>query len=182
MEKEDGVTAAAGSAATFNVEGTPEEAQNGPSASLYQPRTIRPGSGTSARRLELLPSYPLGGKDKGRRTLLLLANVPNVDRDDMEEKSFRGALCPFTLKQHQFDDTIDSFFIQLYREMFDEPNRRWNLDKSIIDYNLSRLRTCMNKYTEQTGKPAILSLNELPMALEFYLQFDGQSFCVCECC
>ncbi len=34
----------------------------------------------------------------------------------------------------------------------------------------------MNKYTEQTGRPAMLSMNELPMALEFFLQIDGQSY------
>jgi hypothetical protein len=156
---------------TENIEGTPEETQS--DRALYQSRTLQSGYPTSQRRLALLPSYPLGGKDM-RPALLLLANVPNVDRNHLEEQSFRGAVCPFSLREHWFDETINSFMVQLYKEIFVEPSRRWNIDDYIIDYNLSRLRTCMVKYTEQTGRPAMSSLDELPMALEFYLQIDGQ--------
>jgi hypothetical protein len=145
-------------------------------ALVYQPRTFRPGSINSQRRAALLPAYPLAKSDNQRRVLLLLSNVHNVDRNEYEKESFCGGneVCPFEFKQYGFVEPIDSFMIDLYRDLFIEPSRQWKISYSLIDYNLSRLRKSMELYTKQTMDSPISSLNELTSALEFFLQIDGK--------
>jgi hypothetical protein len=145
-------------------------------AAAYQSRTIRPGTINSERCVGLLPAYPLARSDQHRRVLLLLSNVPNVDRDQCEEESFCGGngVCPFEFKQHRYIEPIDSFMMDLYQNLFIEPSQKWKIHYSLIDYNLSRVRNCMQLYTKQTKEPAISSLNELAIVLEFFLQMDGK--------
>lgn len=142
----------------------------------YVSRTIRLDNITSRRRYELLPGYPLAKVDL--RTLPLLANVATVNRDACEKESFLGGhgICPYEFKRYRYIDAIDSFMLELYQDLLIEPSRRWKIHRSLIDYNLCRLRKCMNLYTEQTREPALSTLNELPCALEFYLQIDGKKF------
>jgi len=142
----------------------------------YQPRTFRLSSVTSERRRALLPAYPLGKFDT-RPTVLLLANVHNVDREQLEMQSYSGGMgfCPFELQAQRVLDPIDSFMMDFYQNLYILPSQRWNINLGLIDYNLLRMRKCMEKYTQQTGVPALLSLDELPMALEFYLQMDGKA-------
>jgi hypothetical protein len=139
-----------------------------------QLRTIRPGSISSQQRIELLPAYPRANSNS--RVLLLLSNVANVDRDACEQRSFCGGngVCPYEFRQYSYVESIDSFMIDLYRDLFIEPSRLWKINHSIIDYNLTRLRKCMDLYTKQTNEPALASLNELTLALEFFLQIDGK--------
>jgi hypothetical protein len=141
----------------------------------YRPRTIRLDTPNSRERYELLPSYPLESKSH-RSTMLLLANMHDVDRDALERQSFGGShgVCPFEFRRHRFVHPVESFMVDFFEDCFYEPSRRWNIDYSIVDYNLYRLRQCMDKYTVQTEQPAILSIADLPMALEFYLQIDGK--------
>jgi hypothetical protein len=150
----------------------------------YQPRTLKPSDLTSRRRRALLPAYPTHKYDV-RPALLLFANVPNIDRDLMASLSYSGdhitmdknlEYCPFTLqlnKQHEF---IHSYLIDFYRKLYMETSQRWKIDLSLIDYNLTRLHKAMDKYSKQVGEAAIASIDELPWALEFYLQIDGQFF------
>ena len=141
----------------------------------YQPRTLRPSSLNSRQRLGLLPAYPSAKSLPEKDTILLLANVTQVDRQRREKDSFCGGhgIAAFELKQNRFMDPIDSFMIDVYRDLFVEPSRKWKIECSIIDYNLSRLRKCMALYTAQTNEAALLSFDEWPMALEFFLQIDG---------
>ena len=142
----------------------------------YQPRTFRPNSINSQRRLGLLPAYPSARTQAEKDAILLLSNVAQVDREKREKESFCGGhgIAAFELKQNRFMDPIDSFIVDLYRDLFVEPSRRWKIEGSIIDYNLCRLRRCMALYTAQTNEAALLSFDEWPMALEFYLQIDGR--------
>ena len=146
---------------------------DGSANETYVSHTIRVESVNSRRRSELLPGYPLAKGDM--RMLPLLCNVANLDRNAYEKQSFCGGngVCPFEFRQYRYVDPIDSFMLEFYRDLFHVPSRRWRIDRSLIDYNLHRLRKCMNLYVEQTKEPAIASLNELPLALEFYLQIDG---------
>jgi hypothetical protein len=143
---------------------------------IYQPHTFRPGSVNCQRRSKLLPAYPSVKNDTTHRELLLLPNVANINRDKFEQNSFCGGygVCPFEFIQHRYVESVDSFMIDLYRDLFIEPSQQWKIHYSLIDYNLSRLRKCMQLYTEQTKEPALLSLNEWPIALEFFLQIDGK--------
>ena len=138
----------------------------------YQPRTFRASSVNSQRRRAILPAYALA-KNDSRPALLLLTNVHDVDRQEMERQSYYGGLCPFEFKQHGHVEPVHSFMVGFFEDTFVEPARRWNIDYSIIDYNSSRLRKCMEQYTRQTGQPALLLFDEFPMALEFFLQIDG---------
>lgn len=141
----------------------------------YHPLTFRLGSINSQRRHQLLPAYPFARNDT-RPALLLLANVANIDRDELEKQSFCGGhgICPFEFRQYGCVDPIDSFLIDFYQNLYLEPSRRWKIHLSLIDYNLTRLRRCMNKYTKQTTEPTLLLFDECLIALEFFLQIDGE--------
>jgi hypothetical protein len=145
-------------------------------AAPYQIRTFRPSSLTSQRRADLLPAYPLARDTNNKHTLLLLPNVTNVDRAKCEMESFCGGegICPFEFTKHRYMESIDSFMNDLFQDLFIEPSRQWKIPYSIIDFNLSRLRRCMDIYKKQTQDAAIASFQELPLALEFFLQIDGK--------
>jgi hypothetical protein len=167
---------------TKDVEEKQDDNNNGPddvaaTGAKYKLRTIRPGSISSQQRTEILPAYSQAANGNHHRTpILLLSNVAIVDRGTYEKQSFCGGngVTPYEFRQYGYVEPIDSFMIDLYRDLFIEPSRRWKIDHSIIDYNLSRLRKCMDLYTKQTNEPALLSFNELTLALEFFLQIDGK--------
>ena len=163
-------------ATTVTSEHTHDDKEASDCSAVYEPHTFRPGSINSQRRLKLLPAYPLANNDPDRSVLLLLPNVALPNRDQLESKSFCGGhgISPFEFVQHRYVDSIDSFMIDLYRDLFIDTGRQWKIPHSLIDYNLSRLRACMHLYTQQTNAPALSSFNEWPMALEFFLQIDGR--------
>ena len=52
--------------------------------------------------------------------------------------------------------------------------KRLKVDISIIDYNLKRLEYCLEKVIlQRQQQQTMLNVDELAMALEFFLQFDG---------
>lgn len=146
----------------------------------YPPRTVNFSSRTSRRRRLLLPAYPFHKLDT-RPPLLLLANVANIDRNLMSILSYNGdnnsgqfPYCPFKFVfnlQHEF---LPSFLIDFYQKLYLETSERWKISQFLIDYNLVRLQQCMERYSKQVGEAALASIDELPMALEFYLQIDGK--------
>ena len=146
----------------------------------YQPHTVNFSSRTSRRRRLFLPAYPFHKLDT-RPPLLLLANVANIDRNLMSILSYNGdnssaqfPYCPFKFVfnlQHEF---LPSFLIDFYQKLYLETSERWKISQFLIDYNLVRLQQCMERYSKQVGEAALASIDELPMALEFYLQIDGK--------
>lgn len=130
-------------------------------------------------RLALLPAYP-AHRFEARSARLLLANVNTVDRDYMELLAYSGDdnpgdldFCPFQMiidAKHEF---LPSFMIDFYRKLYRDTKRRWKIPYSLIDYNLTRLQKCMDAHIKQSGEAALGFLHELPLALEFYLQIDG---------
>lgn len=167
----------------------------------YQCTTLQSNSLTGRRRCALLPAYPTHKYDT-RPPLLLLANVPNIDRDLLKKLSFpdnddngggedddsndveniyksdrhkqNAEYCPFNFQlnlQHEF---LDSFLIDFYQKLYVDTSQRWQISVALLDYNLSRLQKCMNKYSRQVGDAPFTLIDELPMALEFYLQIDGK--------
>ena len=149
----------------------------------YPTRTLKSSSVTSQRRRSLLPAYPRHKHDS-RPALLLLANVNTIDRDFMEVLSYSGdndhgnlEHCPFKMEIQSNYEFLPSFLIDFYQKLYLDANRRWKLKLSLIDYNLTRLHKCMDKYSKQVGEAATASIDELPLALEFYLQIDGNNDC-----
>ena len=151
--------------------------------SNYQPRTLKPNCLTSRRRCALLPAYPTYKHDT-RPPFLLLANVANIDRDVLKEFSFPGIgaaalhgneeYCPFKLQVNLQHEYLDSFLIDFHQKLYIETSKRWKINLALLDYNLTRLQQCMTKYSVQTGEAAVAFSEELPTALEFYLQIDGK--------
>jgi hypothetical protein len=157
---------------------SPNTVNAGTTTTEYQLRTIQPNSIRSQQRTKLLSAYPQATVGNQREpVLLLLANVADMDRETYEKRSYCGGqgVCRFEFRQYGYVERIDSFMIDFYRGLFMKPSRLWKIDISLIDYNLSRLQKCMDLYTQQTNDPPLLSLNELTLALEFYLQIDGKS-------
>ena len=148
----------------------------------YQPHTLESSGLNSGPRRSLLPVYPAHKFDT-RPPLLLLANVSKIDRDLMNMLSYTGDVneddlefCPFKFECNQDHTFIQSFLIDFYQKLYVDTSQRWQISLSLIDYNLTRLRKCMDKYSIQVGEAAIASMDELPMALEFYLQIDGKLY------
>ena len=71
--------------------------------------------------------------------------------------------------------TNDSFLIGFYQTLYVKMKKRLKVDLPVLDYNLKRLENCISRVALERGHPStMLSLDELPLALEFFLQFDGQ--------
>lgn len=147
----------------------------------YQSKTLRSACLISRYRRRLLPAYPTYRKDE-RPSLLLLANVHTIDRDIMEIYSYTCSHDTADLKHAPFKmildpdhEHIDSFIIGIYQQWYKKLSDLWLIEPSIIDYNFVRLQRCMNLHMKQYGESAVCTIDEYPLALEFYLQIDGQS-------
>ena len=88
------------------------------------------------------------------------------------------------------DNRTDSFMISIYRELLHDLSKKWNISIPLLDYNFARLRQCAKTCIEQLQQQqrqeqlqlipsipttATFSIEELPVALQFYLQIDGLS-------
>jgi hypothetical protein len=63
----------------------------------------------------------------------------------------------------------ESFMADLYHRFYGDLQQRWHIDLPIIDYNLARLKKLAEQHQFR------FTVDDLPLALEFYLQMDGQS-------
>ena len=76
----------------------------------------------------------------------------------------------------------------IYRQLLSDLSTKWNIGIPVLDYNLTRLRQCAKQCLTQLQQQqrqqqlqfiphiattATFSIEELPLALEFYLQIDG---------
>jgi hypothetical protein len=70
--------------------------------------------------------------------------------------------------------THGSFLLDVYDRLYVKMKKRLKINIPTIDFNLIRLRRCINKVAVQRGHlQTMLTIDELPLALEFYLQIDG---------
>lgn len=82
------------------------------------------------------------------------------------------------------DPMLPSFFREKYHLYFVDLMQRLKVDMSILDYNYTRMQRYLQRMTEEhiyvfnLRADQVLGIDEkeLPLALEFYLQFDGKSF------
>lgn len=92
------------------------------------------------------------------------------------------------------DHSRDSFMISMHQQLLVDLSKKWHISIPLLDYNLARLRRCAKLCLEQLQQrarqeqlqllarlpvTATFSVEELPLALEFYLQMDGQHRCFC---
>ena len=69
----------------------------------------------------------------------------------------------------------DSFLLKFYEDFYIHLKKRLRVDISLLDFNLARLRVCIDQVVVQrTLEQTMLNMDELAVALEFYLQIDGQ--------
>ena len=68
------------------------------------------------------------------------------------------------------EKNFQSFLLTLYTDMYVQLSKKWHIEKPILDYNLARLQQCALQNGFQ------FSINDLPLALEFYLQTDVDFF------
>jgi hypothetical protein len=69
----------------------------------------------------------------------------------------------------------ESFMWSFYQNLFVKTEKRLWADIPIIDFNFTRLNRCIEKVAVQRDQPqTMLSIDELVVALEFYLQIDGR--------
>ena len=98
----------------------------------------------------------------------------------------------FELIEHNLemiDNLKDSFMLSIYRQLLVDLSDKWQISIPLLDYNLARLRHCARQCLlrlQQTQRQeqlqlipripvtATFSIEELPVALEFYLQIDGK--------
>lgn len=79
------------------------------------------------------------------------------------------------------DNRKDSFLISIYRQCLSDLAQKWKIGIPLLDYNLARLqqfaRQCLALWQQPNAPPpltATFPIEELPLALEFYLQIDGR--------
>ena len=95
----------------------------------------------------------------------------------------------FQLISNETDAWSNSFILSTYQQLLLDLSARWHINVSVLDFNLARLRRCATQWREQlqrltdraanvdnrTGPLTTFTLEELPLAIEFYLQMDGTS-------
>jgi hypothetical protein len=69
----------------------------------------------------------------------------------------------------------NSFLLSFYHDLYEKTKKRLKVDIPVIDFNLTRLRHCIDLVVVQRGvDQTMLNMDELLIALEFYLQIDGK--------
>lgn len=156
----------------------------------YQSRTM--GS-HNIKRMAILPLFPTTNVNiekisasphalilPAKIAHLLLSNVPiGLLSPEYYARMRRGTYPTlFKLDMHPTTTTAidrnDSFLLCLYNDLYNDLSQRLKVDISILDYNMIRLRLCVDQVVEHYQlNQTMLNMNELACALEFYLQIDG---------
>ena len=106
----------------------------------------------------------------------------------------RAYLPLFEWSEHalgMIDNQKDSFLVSVYQQCLSGLSQKWKISIPLVDYNLARLyqcaRQCLALWQQQQRQEnlqlaapspltATFSIEELPLALEFYLQIDGRRY------
>ncbi|CAF1450870.1 unnamed protein product [Adineta steineri] len=161
----------------------PSPNKNNTSLDIYQIRTL---GQHNMVRMSILPIFPLRSSSSSSETpQLLLTNVPLQLLTEEQFARIRHQAYPPSFKLVMYTNESncnDSYIWYLYQTLFVQTKEHLNVDKSIINFNLNRLHNCVIKVAEQYGLPyTTLSIDELPLALEFYLQIDVDMFYLKTC-
>ena len=85
-----------------------------------------------------------------------------------------------------YDLTVPSFLREKYQLFFGDLIERLKIDMTILDYNYMRLNKYMKLliyeqiqiFNLRSYEIQLIDEKEYPLALEFFLQFDGMYVCV----
>ena len=70
--------------------------------------------------------------------------------------------------------STESYLLHIYETLYMKMKKRLKVDIPVIDFNYIRLRRCISKVvTQRSQQQTMLVIDEMAMALEFYLQIDG---------
>ena len=111
------------------------------------------------------------------KSLLNVLFIVELWSEEQFNRARRRTIHP--LFKLQMDDSIkthssDSFLLSFYQDLYLKMKKRLKIDISVIDFNLTRLRHCIEQVVIQRDQQqTMLNIDELALALEFYLQFDG---------
>lgn len=89
-----------------------------------------------------------------------------------------------------YDSMISSFLREKYHMFFSDLLERLKVDMTILDYNYTRLNKCIHTLVYEQMRVFNLQLDEIPrinekeypLALEFFLQFDGMLLLIIDSC
>ena len=138
----------------------------------YLPLTYRDDD-AFRRRLSFLPSFP--------SSTLLLSNVPTSQLSNRQLICRQSSVFPLPFKlierRERSVAAIPSFMKFLHRNLMLEWSEQWKIDASIIDHNLTRLDEITVELLRHDDRYGYRSfhLHEWPLALEIFLQIDGQT-------
>lgn len=155
----------------------------------YIPRTL---DMNNHRRVSILPMFPTTF-DNSNDHLLLLANVAEeqLSMEDRRHRRIGQHQCSFHIVECRNPD--DSFMLQQYQTYFGSLLNRLHVDIAILDYNYSRMRSMIRRFSDARQRTINsrtfdlptedrkLSEQEHPSMLEFYLQMDVDLFYMKTC-
>jgi hypothetical protein len=142
----------------------------------YVPRTIHE---QNRGRLSILPIIPERATDG--RFHLLLANVPGLllSEEELARRQPHRFQFPHlvTSNTQSYPSDLAIYYQRHYLDLM----QRLQMDAAILDCNYIRLRYCLRLFADQRIRclhvpPFDVQLpeNEQPLAMEFFLQIDGQ--------
>ena len=155
------------------------------------------------QRRSILPMYPCSGsQDQGFLLLANLPRMPCLAWE--REHKTKGLASSLYVAGHQLtpeegarrcsrafrpafdaiehESTVASFLRDKYQRFFGDLIERLKVDMTILDFNYTRLNTYMRLLMDEQMRvfklrPSDVPLiheSEYPLALEFFLQFDGR--------
>ena len=131
--------------------------------------------------------------------ILFLCLEQELSQLQLARRAPDAYITSFDLIEHNLemiDPVQDSFMLSIYRQLLYNLSLKWEVSIPILDHNLARLRQCAKKCLEQIQQQerqenlqfisslpttATFSIEELPLALEFYLQIDVDLFYMKTC-
>ncbi|CAF1366679.1 unnamed protein product [Rotaria sordida] len=163
----------------------------------YQPKTLNKHN---EWRRQFLPMFPKLSNQHTQNVPLLLASVPAEKLSVIELLRRSPGIHPDPWNS-KYDTQNSSYVYLLYGNLLNPLKTRFNVDTSILDYNLYRLHHIIelfiNKYRTYEGSDFLfdhhfqvpghdkflrrLHTNELIMFLEFFLQIDVDTFFMKTC-
>ena len=159
---------------------------------------VQRNSGLYERRRSILPCYPAADKrDKGH---LLLPNLSRMYRaresvlqchqcatladqlthDELVRRQSGTFMSVVSVVDH--DLTRPSFLREKYHMLYGDLIERLKVDLALLDYNYTRLNSYLRMFTDEqirvfnlrSWELRMIDEKEYPVALEFFLQFDGR--------
>ena len=104
-----------------------------------------------------------------------------MSKNQLESRQQRIGTLGYTANNNNFD--IPSYFRNIFLPFINSLVIQYNVDESIVGYNLNRMWECFNMFADERIRrhkynPEIFTMSDKQKkyALEFYLQIDGMIY------